>query len=381
VNANSHEVAVIGAGPAGCSAATALARRGRAVLLLEKAALPRYKTCGGGLLPRAFQRLPAHAREVVESSFHSVLLNFQGEGLQFTATRPEPMLRMVMRADLDHLLATEAQKAGARLVAGCAVKQVISKNDRVELTTDQGLFQARFLIAADGVHSLTAKACGWPALPRLAPAIEWELHFAEEDFARFGRTARFDFGFVESGYAWVFPKRRHLSVGILTTRRSNVNLAARLEDYLRFLGINRIERTEKHGWLIPLEPRRGGLARGRVLLAGDAAGLADPITAEGISHALESGLLAAEAIATNQPDPENVGRAYQALLEKSILGELRSARWLAKFVYQHPRLRHWAFRWQGRRFTRLAADVVMGARGYRETVRNPLSYLKMFGRR
>jgi len=376
-----YDVAVIGAGPAGCAAATALATRGLTVVLLEKAVLPRYKTCGGGILPRAFQRLPASVVEVVERSFHSVRLNFQGEGQQFTATRSEPLVRMTMRADLDNLLAAEAQMAGARLLDGCPVTQVTVTSDFVELTTDRGGFQARHLIAADGVQSPTAKACGWPASPRLAPAIEWELELPAEEFARLAPTARFDFGFIPAGYAWVFPKRRHLSVGILTTGRANINLADRLEDYLRFLGIQRRERTEKHGWLIPLEPRPGPLARGRVLLVGDAAGLADPITAEGISYALWSGRLAAEAIAGHPTDPVKTAAAYQALLEENILGDLRAGRWLAKLVYHYPRLRHWAFRRQGQRLTQFATGVLMGDCSYREALSNPFNFLKMLGRR
>jgi geranylgeranyl reductase family protein len=374
-------VAVVGAGPAGSAAATALARRGVPVWLLEKATLPRYKTCGGGVLPRAYQMLPARAAEVVERTFHSVLLNFHGEGLHYTATRPEPLVRMTMRAGLDNLLADEAREAGARLLDRCQVRQVTAKHDGVELRTDRGVFQVRFVIAADGVWSPTAKACGWPALRRLAPALEWELYLPAEEFARLGGTARFDFGFIDAGYAWVFPKRRHLSAGILTTGRANLNLAARMEEYLRGLGISRIERSEKHGHVIPLEPRRGPLARGRVLLVGDAAGLADPITAEGISHALSSGRLAAEAILTHQPDAVQVANHYQKLLEQNILAELRAARRLAKFIHQYPRLRHWAFRWQGRRLAHFAAGVVMGERSYREALMDPRNYLKMLGRR
>jgi len=73
-----YDVAVVGAGPAGCSAALALARNGFTVVLLEKAVLPRYKTCGGGLLHRAFKLLPVAAETVVERSFNSVGLNFLG---------------------------------------------------------------------------------------------------------------------------------------------------------------------------------------------------------------------------------------------------------------------------------------------------------------
>jgi len=374
-----YDAAVVGAGPAGSAAAAELARRGCSVLLLEKAGLPRYKTCGGGILHRAYQMLTPSATSVVETSFRSVELHFHGENLHFIATRDEPLVRMTMRADLDHLLATEAQQLGARLLDNCAVTQIVTQPEAVELTTGRGTFRARFVIAADGAQSPIAKACGWSPLPHLAPAIEWELHLPPAEFARFNSTARFDFGFIEAGYAWVFPKRNHLSVGILTTQRSSVNLAARLEVYLHHLGIRGWEHVEKHGYVIPLEPRREPLARDRVLLVGDAAGLADPIIAEGISHALWSGRLAAVAIATGRPDSTRVAQIYQELLETHILAELRAARRLARFVYHYPRLRHWAFRWQGPRLTAFAAGIIMGERSYRTALKNPRSYLKLLG--
>ena len=90
---------MIGAGPAGCSAALALARSGHAVVLLEKAALPRYKTCGGGVLQRAFKLLPPETAAVVERSFNSVALNFLGAEMSFVAIRPHPLIHMTMRAD------------------------------------------------------------------------------------------------------------------------------------------------------------------------------------------------------------------------------------------------------------------------------------------
>lgn len=372
-----YDAAVIGAGPAGSTAAAELARRGRSVVLLEKAQLPRYKTCGGGILHRAFQGLPPAAAAVVEREFHAVDLYFQPEGLHFTARRPEPLVRMTMRSDLDHLLAREAERLGARLLPGCPVQAVVPKTETVALTTPQEVVEARFVIAADGVHSPTARACGWGPLPRLAPALEWEIAVPPAAFARLSRQARFDFGFIEAGYAWVFPKQQHLSAGILTTSRTQVNLAARLEDYLRAMGVQTMERVEKHGYVIPLEPRREQLARRRVLLTGDAAGLVDPITAEGISHALLSGRLAAQAVAEAGPDAADVEGRYTALLEEHLLGELRAARWLAQFVYHHPRWRRLAFRWQGRRLINFLTGVVMGERGYQAALKNPVNYLKL----
>lgn len=374
-----YDVAVIGAGPGGCSAATALAQKGFSVLILEKAALPRYKTCGGGLLRRARQRMPASVTTVVEREFHALSLNLLDAGLSFTACRAEPIVSMTMRADLDHALAREAQKLGAELVESCAVKNMTPQAQGVEIATDQKTFHARFVIGADGVHSLTARVNGWAPLPRLAPALEWELQLSAADFTRFGHTARFDFGCIKSGYAWVFPKRDHVSVGILATSRTNVNLPARLENYLAAIGLRQILKVEKHGYLIPLAPRREPLARGRMLLVGDAAGLADPITAEGISYAWQSGQLAAQAIAESHLAVATTGSRYQALLEKHILRDLRAGRFLARVLYDCPRLRNSAFHWQGQRLTEFATAVVMGERGYAAALKQPSSWLKLPG--
>ncbi len=375
-----YDVAVIGAGPGGSAAASGLARRGLSVLILEKAAVPRYKTCGGGLLHRVRRQMPGTVAQVVERECHAITLNFLAARLSFTATRAEPIVFMTMRAELDQVLVREAQRLGAELIESCLVKNLVSHEQFVEIATDQKMFRARFVIGADGVHSLTAKAGGWSPLPRLAPALEWELQLSAEDFSRFGHTARFDFDCIDSGYAWVFPKRDHISVGILSTSRTKQNLPAKLENYLAAIGLKQILKSEKHGYLIPLAPRREPLARGRILLVGDAAGLADPITAEGISYAWQSGQLAAEALVETDLNVATAAARYQALLEKNILRDLRAGRFLARVLYDYPRLRTVAFRWQGQRLTEFVAAVVMGERGYADALKNPASWLKLFDR-
>jgi geranylgeranyl reductase family protein len=376
---DSFDVAVIGAGPAGSSAALALARAGHAVVLLERAALPRYKTCGGGVLARAFKLLPPDTASVVERSFHSVALNFHGPAMNFVTTRPQPLVYMTMRADLDNLLAHEAQTAGARLMESFPVKRVTMRDHGVELISEHETFRAKFVVAADGVHSATARAAGWPELPRLAPALEHEIHVPDDDFARFSQLPRFDFNTNDAGYAWVFPKRNHLSVGILCTHRVCTDLQIKLADYLTQLGITRIQKAEKHGYLIPLAPRPGPLARGRVLLVGDAAGLVDPVTAEGITHAVLSGQLAAAALIEGRLDVTRVAPRYQSLLEQNILGELRAGRFLAKVLYHYPRIRTGAFRLGGQRLCEFMTDVIMGERTYRDAIKQPSNYLKLPG--
>jgi flavin-dependent dehydrogenase len=266
------------------------------------------------------------------------------------------------------------------LIEACQVKRVQVQADEVEIISDRESYRAKFLVAADGVHSPTAKAAGWPDLSDLAPALEYELYPAGAgDFARFTEMPRFDFNTIDAGYAWIFPKREHLSVGILSTQRVCPELRAKLAEYLRQLGLEQVGRVERHGYLIPLAPRRGPLARDRVLLVGDAAGLVDPVTAEGISHAILSGQLAATALTEGRLEADQVGRIYQALLEKHILGELRAARFLARLLYRHPRIRNGAFRLQGQKLCDFITRVIMGESGYREALKQPSNYLKLLG--
>jgi len=225
---------------------------------------------------------------------------------------------------------------------------------------------AAFVIAADGATGELARLAGWGDGRHLIPALEYEVHVDDATLDRFARVPRFDVGVVPCGYAWVFPKTAHLSVGVLTTRRGAINLHRWLEQYLRVIGIAP-RSMERHGFVIPVRPRAGPLARQRMLLVGDAAGLADPVTAEGISLAARSGELAAEAIVASQLDPPRARAAYRAAL-RPILAELRVARMLARLLYEHPRARCWMFRRVGQRLVEAITDVFMGARTYRGSV-------------
>jgi len=375
-----YDVAIVGTGPAGSTAARLLAEGGARVALIDKATLPRYKTCGGGVLGRAYPRLPDVARSAVEREFRTISLNFLDGGPALSATRPEPLVHMTMRPELDHRLALAARSAGAELIESCPIRRISENAAVVTLESDARSFHARVVIGADGIHSMVAKAGGWSDLPHLAPALEWEVTVAPGDFARIQDDARFDFDVIESGYAWVFPKHDHLSVGILSVTPRYRDLQKRLEEYLARLALGDIAKIERHGWMIPLAPRREPLARGRILLVGDAAGLVDPVTAEGISNSLLSGQLAATALLESRFDPASAAKRYLNLLRPAILNELRAARLLARLLYHHPRLRTWAFRRHGQRLADFVADIAMGDRGYCETLLNPASYLKLLRR-
>ena len=372
-----YDVAVVGAGPGGSAAALALRRGGLRVAILEKAVPPRDKTCGGGLLGRTLDLLPLDVRGVMERECFSAELHHHGPALSFTTQRERPVVSMVMRDRFDHLLTAAAQEAGAELLAGAAVVSVAARAAGVELKTKEGAITARFVIAADGVGSVVARQCGLPELRHVIPALECEVTVDAAQFEKFHRAARFDFGLTPHGYAWVFPKRGHLSIGVLTTRRGSCNLNDEYARYLAHLGLTGPLREERHGFMIPLRPRAGMFDAPRVLLIGDAAGLADPLLAEGISSAIRSGQLAARAILENGFDDRATRRAYRAHLGSALLPELRIARVLARTIYDFPRVRSWLLTRHGQRLSELLTRVVMGETSYRETIRRPGNYWKL----
>jgi geranylgeranyl reductase family protein len=374
------DVAIVGSGPAGASAALALAGSGLRVGIIEKAELPRHKTCGGGVLHRAATMLPLDLGDVVEWKCHSAELVHHAPDLRFVCTRPAPVVSMVMRDRFDQLLTQTAVSRGAYFYPNATVQDVVARENEVRLTTTNGQFHARFVIAADGVNSVIARKTGRAELRGVVPALECEVTLPPGADERWKRSARFDFGFVPAGYAWVFPKKNHLSIGVLTTRRGAANLPEYYRKYRDALGIRDVVREERHGYMIPCRPRSDLFSLERVMFVGDAAGLVDPVTAEGITAAILSGQLAAQAIIEARTDVQRVQSIYRGKLEEKLLADLRVARRLATILYEWPRLRGKLFSRQGQRLSDAFTQIVMGEHRYTDLVGRPKNYLKiLFG--
>ena len=367
---------MVGAGPAGASAALELARGGARVALLERCQLPRYKTCGGGVLGRALALLPPEVAAACPVRCLAAEVRFAEAGLDFTVRRGEPLVWMAMRAELDAAITGAALDAGAELVAPCELRGLEENGSGVRLSTSRGELRARCVVAADGAASPTARMAGFPALDSAIPALEWELEVAPDALEPFAGRALFDFSGIPRGYAWVFPKREHLSVGILCMRRGRARLPERLTRWLASVGLADASPGERHGWTIPVRPR-AAFARGRVLVAGDAAGLADPLTGEGITHAVLSGRLAARAwLEHARHSPAAVERAYGAALAREVLAELRLARFLARGLYA-TRPPHALLRRCGQPFCEALAEIIAGNASYRSLFASPRSYVRL----
>lgn len=367
------DVAVIGSGPSGASTALHLAKQGISTVIIEKEQLPRYKTCGGGFVFRGRKSLPLDISSVIEREFHTVDI-FLGDKLHFQTTREEPTITMIMRDSFDHLIVKEAHKYGITLLEENKLVHIEFEDGKAILTTNKTKISSSFVIAADGVLSPTAKMAGWNEETRnLIPALEYEVEVPEEDFNRLKDQVRFDIDAIPYGYAWNFPKKNHLSIGVATTKKRKINLKKYYQDYLKTIGITTILSESQHGFQIPTAPRTDGFVKNNVFLIGDAAGFADPITAEGISNAIYSGVLVAESIIESNLNITEAQNLYTKKLNESLLPELKTGIWLAKWFYEQKTIRNIMLKKYGQRFSDAMADIFHGDRSYPKDIKQAIA--------
>jgi geranylgeranyl reductase family protein len=292
-----YDVIVVGAGPAGSTAAYFLVEAGKRVLLIEKDQMPRYKMCGGGLSIRFLRQQFPFSFD--NSAFHAVKgISYIHNGHVITIPLAADAVSLVMRDEFDHYLLSQTR---ADVIQGCAVRSIKElPNSVVVEMKDGSQYSAPFLIGADGANSIVARALGLRKRRVMAAAIEVELPASPEMQRRFGQEIVFIFGEIHYGYLWIFPKPNHLSIGIGALHPKPGELQATLKRVMARYGIS-LENVPLRGHPIPIFTRFERVASRRVLLAGDAAGLADPLSGEGIRFAIKSGRLAAESILRGQP--------------------------------------------------------------------------------
>jgi len=376
-----YKVVVIGSGPAGALAALELAKNNISVAIIDKASLPRYKTCGGGLVYRGRKLLDFDLEAVIEREFKSITIAYTEADICFKVKRDVPIVSMVMRDKFDNFLVEKAVEKGAILHDKTKVTNIAFDSSKLLISTTGEEFTADFVIAADGALSPTAKIMGWKDNRHLIPALEYEVTVNKNDFEKFSKELRFDLDAIPQGYGWIFPKKDHLSIGVASAIRGKNDLKKYYKKYLEFLGINEVLNEERHGAQIPLTPRKEGFFKNNVLLVGDAAGFADPVTAEGMSNAMYSGMIAANAIIKGHLNADKVNELYNLKLEEKLLPELKTGRTLAEIFYRQKWLQKFIIKNYGEKFSDAMADIFIGKRSYptdaKKTARKYLKKLKI----
>jgi geranylgeranyl reductase family protein len=322
------DAVVVGAGPAGSTAAFHLVRGGARVLLADKARFPRDKPCGGGLTYRAVRLLPFSVAPVVEVEVDVFELGL-GYRRRFVRRTKQPLVLMTQRRRLDAYLAEQAREAGADFRDGARIQLS-------PLTVDGEPIEATTLIGADGVNGVTARALG--VAHEHEVALEGNVPFGPVPRSRYARRAVVEFGVVPGGYGWVFPKGDHVNVGVGGWIHQGPRLREHLSRLCREHGIPEHALTDVRGYRLPL--RRPGFSAGlgRTALVGDAAGLVDPVSGDGIYEALLSARLAAGAALDIVAGRRSDFTRYAGELRRTLALSV-AASWRAKLALERfPRL-------------------------------------------
>jgi geranylgeranyl reductase family protein len=308
--AGTSDVLIIGAGPCGCAAGIQLARAGWNVAVVDSARFPRDKVCGDALSPEAARLITQlGASAAIHSNPHAVYT--RGAAIFPDGTRIERMHRhpgyIVPRRHLDFGLVEALREAGAQVFEEQRVAALERDRGAVCGARGPGLnWSARLVIASDGYSSLSNKQSVRPPVHGNQIAVSATAYFSGVSFPQGTDISEHFFEHdLALGYAWIFPPVDELSnVGVYMRSDAYVKCGIKLPELLnRFMARhpdrfrNAVRQSDVRSWPLPLAPREQAPCEPGLLLAGDAAGMVDPLSGEGIWQALSSGMLAASIAA------------------------------------------------------------------------------------
>lgn len=323
---STYDAIVLGAGPAGSTAARKLALSGARVLLLDKAKFPRDKPCGGGLTFRADDANDLDLAPVTEREIYGVRISVK-LGRRFDRTSTRLLARMTQRRDLDAYLVEEAACAGAEFRDGTNVTALEIESATARVRSNGDTYESRILIGADGVNGVTSKALELE--PRSEVAVAYEANVPADDalMEHWSRFIALDLGGIPGGYGWVFPKGDHLNIGVGGWKSVGPTLRDRLSALCAYYAFDESRLFGHRGYQLPLRRDDAPVVSGPAMLAGDAACLVDPLSGEGIWAAFVSGRLAAEEaqryLAGDVESLDGYGRALRDVMDEEILTSRR----------------------------------------------------------
>ena len=274
---------------------------------------------------------------VVERTISRATLTYRlREG--FTRSFPEPFTYMTMREKFDSLLVERATSAGARVRDGFKVERIELDADGVSVRGQKDILRGTVLVGADGANSVVAHQLGLLRDAEIGVGLESEVYTGSQHMERWAETTSLDFGSLRGGYMWVFPKEDHLSIGVAGFARFSPGVRLLLGKYLASLQLGDYRQRLTRGHRLPRRRRGMPIQAGRALLVGDAAGLIDFWTGEGIYYAIRSAQAASPAICGYLDGKAGDLRQYEESIDRELMPELHIARTLCRIGVWFPRL-------------------------------------------
>lgn len=348
---NIYDVIIAGAGPAGSTAGYILSKAGLQVLIIDKKNFPRNKLCGGlltyktiRLLERVFGETPASLDRIGIIDFTSHTYEIRNTSRMISKRTTGLPFHFVERYDYDNFLLQKALGQGARMISGERISSVDVLKGMVAARSGRK-FRARIIIGADGVNSSVRR--NFPV--DLFEREDWKNNIAsaheifvnrENSYRQYAHPVLF-FGFIDRGYAWIFPGKKRIKIGICGLKSKNErNILAVFRNFLDRTGVTGMGDQEILSYVLPYGSFLPSPVFRNLLLVGDAAGFADPLFGEGIYYAQRSAELAAQAVLDSLGKDRALDlmkRAYLDSLERYVHTEFVYAEKIREvmFTYLH----------------------------------------------
>ena len=352
-------------GPGGATAAYRLARAGLKVLALEKRRMPRPKLCAGALSPRAVAMLDIDIASAVECEAQGgIVYTHSGHDLEMSTQSEKGLI--VDRPRFDHLLLKRAASAGALVHENEAVEK-ITPGRSIRVQTPCNTYECRYLVGADGANSVVARDLAYQRRHGCY-TLECVIPDHFEIIRRHTAGPVFFYGYLPSGYGWIFPRQGGASVGIGVLARHTRLIRAHFKSFLTAIGLPAEYADTCKGYPLPSYTIRTRKRHGRdnILLVGDAACLVDPITGEGIYYAMQSGELAAQAI-IHSMDHDGTPAFFYGQSLKSIKKDLLVASLIATPLNTFPEMSILSLR-ENREIAYILKDITLGKGSYTDLI-------------
>jgi len=329
-----YDVTIVGAGPSGAYAGFLLAKQGYKVLILDRDAFPRDKVCGGGISNKTVQLLDFDLSSVIQTRVSGAYLTYQNRHIVARDLEGRDGIT-TLRRDFDNLILEKAIGQGATFRPSTAFETLANCGDLVKLNTTTGSISTRYVFGADGVFSRVRQSCFPDKLVTYAPSVEALVYVDPAIVAKFNGRVLFDFGGMQRGYGWIFPKHNHLNVGVFSIYPSAANIKTALATFMsRYKSLAKFSQIRYLGFCIPLANTRGIYQQRNVWLLGDAAGFAESFYGEGIYFALKSAASAASSLHESFDSPGSV--LYTDRVKKELATDLKYSELNAKVFFNMP---------------------------------------------